>query len=192
MGGWFIQSPFLEEKMEQIKRIDRKLIHSGAILDIYEDTMLLPNGKTEKWDFVSHRMGAACVLAVRPDGKLLMVRQYRNALERETLEVPAGKRDSLDEDTSICAARELEEETGYRAGKLEKLLALKSTVAFCDELIDVYLATDLERVGGQKLDESEEIDVEAWELKDLMDMCYSGIIQDAKTVASIMAYAARR
>ena len=178
--------------MEQIKRIDRKLIHSGAILDIYEDTMLLPNGKTEKWDFVSHRMGAACVLAVRPDGKLLMVRQYRNALERETLEVPAGKRDSLDEDTSICAARELEEETGYRAGKLEKLLALKSTVAFCDELIDVYLATDLERVGGQKLDESEEIDVEAWELKDLMDMCYSGIIQDAKTVASIMAYAARR
>ena len=178
--------------MEQIKRIDRKLIHSGAILDIYEDTMLLPNGKTEKWDFVSHRMGAACVLAVRPDGKLLMVRQYRNALERETLEVPAGKRDSLDEDTSICAARELEEETGYRAGKLEKLLSLKSTVAFCDELIDVYLATDLERVGGQKLDESEEIDVEAWELKDLMDMCYSGIIQDAKTVASIMAYAARR
>ena len=192
MGGWFIQSPFLEEKMEQIKRIDRKLIHSGTILDIYEDTTLLPNGKTEKWDFVSHRMGAACVLAVKPDGKLLMVRQYRNALERETLEVPAGKRDSLEEDTSICAARELEEETGYRAGKLEKLLSLKSTVAFCDELIDVYLATELERVGGQKLDESEEIDVEAWELKDLMDMCYSGKIQDAKTVASIMAYAARR
>ena len=178
--------------MEQIKRIERRLVHSGAILDIYEDTMLLPNGKTEKWDFVSHRMGAACVLAVKPDGKLLMVRQYRNALDRETLEVPAGKRDSLEEDTSICAARELEEETGYRAGKLEKLLSLKSTVAFCDELIDVYLATDLERVGDQKLDESEEIDVEAWELKDLMDMCYSGEIQDAKTVASIMAYAARR
>ena len=54
--------------MEQIKRIDRKLIHEGTILDIYEDTMLLPNGKTEKWDFVSHRMGAACVLAVKPDG----------------------------------------------------------------------------------------------------------------------------
>ena len=126
--------------MDQIKRIDRKLIHQGTILDIYEDTMLLPNGKTEKWDFVSHRMGAACVLAVKPDGKILMVRQYRNALERETLEVPAGKRDSLTEDTKICAARELEEETGYRAGKLEKLLSLKSTVAFCDEMIDVYLA----------------------------------------------------
>ncbi|WP_051195277.1 NUDIX hydrolase [Pseudobutyrivibrio ruminis] len=159
---------------------------------MYEDTVRLPNGKEEKWDFVSHRMGAACVLAVRPDGKILMVRQYRNALDRFTLEVPAGKRDSLNEDTSICAARELEEETGYRAGKLEKLLSLKSTVAFCDELIDVYLATDLVEIGEQHLDEAEDIDIEAYELKELMDMCYSGTLQDAKTVAAIMAYAARK
>ncbi|CBK74366.1 NTP pyrophosphohydrolases including oxidative damage repair enzymes [Butyrivibrio fibrisolvens 16/4] len=177
--------------MKEIKRVSRKLVHKGSILDIYEDTMLLPDGKTEKWDFVSHRMGAACVLAVKPDGKILMVRQYRNALERETLEVPAGKRDSVDEDTSVCAARELEEETGYRAGKIERLLSLKSTVAFCDELIDVYLATELVKVGEQKLDDSEEIDIEAWDLKDLMEMCYEGKLQDAKTVASIMAYAAR-
>ena len=178
--------------MEPVKRLKRELIHSGPILDMYEDTIELPNGKIEKWDFVSHRMGAACVIAVKDDGKILMVRQYRNALDRETLEVPAGKRDSVGEDTKICAARELEEETGYRAGKLEKMLSLKSTVAFCDELIDVYLATDLECRGEQHLDESEDIDIEAWDLKDLMDMCYSGKIQDAKTVAAIMAYAARR
>ena len=178
--------------MEKIERVKRELIHKGTILDIYEDTVRLPNGKEEKWDFVSHRMGAACVLAVRPDGKILMVRQYRNALDRFTLEVPAGKRDSLDEDTSICAARELEEETGYRAGKLEKLLALKSTVAFCDEFIDVYLATELEKIGEQHLDEAEDIDIEAYDLKELMDMCYSGTLQDAKTVAAIMAYAARK
>ena len=178
--------------MEKIERVGRKLIHKGTILDMYEDTVRLPNGKEEKWDFVSHRMGAACVLAVRPDGKILMVRQYRNALDRFTLEVPAGKRDSLNEDTSICAARELEEETGYRAGKLEKLLSLKSTVAFCDELIDVYLATDLVEIGEQHLDEAEDIDVEAYDLKELMDMCYSGTLQDAKTVAAIMAYAARK
>ena len=178
--------------MEKIERVGRKLIHKGTILDMYEDTVRLPNGKEEKWDFVSHRMGAACVLAVRPDGKILMVRQYRNALDRFTLEVPAGKRDSLNEDTSICAARELEEETGYRAGKLEKLLSLKSTVAFCDELIDVYLATDLVEIGEQHLDEAEDIDIEAYELKELMDMCYSGTLQDAKTVAAIMAYAAKK
>ena len=178
--------------MEKIVRVGRKLVHKGTILDMYEDTVRLPNGKEEKWDFVSHRMGAACVLAVRPDGKILMVRQYRNALDRFTLEVPAGKRDSLNEDTSICAARELEEETGYRAGKLEKLLSLKSTVAFCDELIDVYLATDLVEIGEQHLDEAEDIDIEAYDLKELMDMCYSGTLQDAKTVAAIMAYAARK
>ncbi len=178
--------------MQEIKRIKRELVYQGSILDFYEDTMLLPNGKEEKWDFISHRMGAACVLAVKPDGKILMVRQYRNALERETLEVPAGKRDSVNEDTAICAQRELEEETGYHAGKLEKLLSLKSTVAFCDELIDVYLATDLVKIGEQHLDESEEIDIESWELKDLMDMCYAGKLQDAKTVAAIMAYAARQ
>ncbi|MCR4829917.1 MAG: NUDIX hydrolase [Pseudobutyrivibrio sp.] len=178
--------------MEKIERIDRKLIHKGAILDIYEDTVRLPNGKEDKWDFVSHRMGAACVLAVRPDGKLIMVRQYRNALDRFTLEVPAGKRDSLDEDTKICAARELEEETGYRAGKLEKLLSLKTTVAFCDEFIDVYLATELEKIGEQNLDEAEDIDIEAYDLKELMEMCYEGKLQDAKTVAAIMAYAARK
>jgi len=177
--------------MNKVERIDRKLVYKGTILDVYEDTIQLPNGKTENWDFVSHRMGAACVLAVRNDGKIIMVRQYRNALDRFTLEVPAGKRDSLSEDTSVCATRELEEETGYKAGKLEKLLSLKSTVAFCDELIDVYLATDLTETGKQHLDESEDIEIEYYDLADLLEMCYSGIIQDAKTVAALMAYAAK-
>ncbi|MCR5581435.1 MAG: NUDIX hydrolase [Pseudobutyrivibrio sp.] len=177
--------------MEKIERVNRLLVHKGTILDIYEDTVKLPNGKEEKWDFVSHRMGAACVLAVRPDGKIIMVRQYRNALDRFTLEVPAGKRDSVLEDTSICAARELEEETGYRAGKLEKLLSLKSTVAFCDEFIDVYLATELTDLGHQHLDEDEDIEIEAYDLEDLLVMCYSGELQDAKSVAAIMAYAAK-
>ena len=59
--------------MNNLKRINRELIHSGTILDIYVDTMQLPNGKTEKWDFVSHRMGAACVLAVKPNGKILTI-----------------------------------------------------------------------------------------------------------------------
>ena len=137
--------------MEHVKRIKRELIKKGSILDIYEDTMELPNGKTEIWDFVSHRTGAACVVPVRNDGKLLMVHQYRPALERETIEVPAGKRDSVTEDTAICAARELEEETGYRAGKIELLLQLKTTVAFCDEFIDVYLATELKKLEHKNL-----------------------------------------
>lgn len=84
--------------IDRVKRLGRELVYKGSILDIYKDIMQLPNGNTEEWDFVAHRMGAAAVLPVRPDGRIVMVRQYRNALERETLEIPAGCRDSLTED----------------------------------------------------------------------------------------------
>lgn len=170
-----------------IKRRNRELIHSGAILDIYRDTMELPNGKTEEWDFVSHRKGAAAVVAVREDGKVLMVRQYRPALERETLEIPAGARDSVTEDTKVCAARELEEETGYRSEELSFLISLKTTVAFCDEFIDIYLAKKLVKT-EQHLDEGEAIRVEAWEIDELCKLIYQGRIQDAKTVSALLAY----
>lgn len=172
---------------KQIKRVKRELIHRGAILDIYQDTMELPEGKQEIWDFVSHRKGAAAVVPVREDGKILMVRQYRNALERETLEIPAGSRDSVTEDTSVCAARELEEETGYKSDQLTFLLSLRTTVAFCDEFIDVYLAKDLKK-GELHLDDSEDIDVEEYEIEELCEMIYQGKLQDSKTVAALLAY----
>lgn len=173
---------------EHIERIGRELVYKGSILDIYKDTMKAPNGKEEIWDFVSHRMGAACVLPVMEDGRIILVRQYRPALNRETLEVPAGCRDSLTEDTSICAKRELEEETGYSSDDIRPLLKLKSTVAFCDEAIDVYLALNLQK-GTQHLDDMESIDVEYYTLEEAENMVYSGKLQDGKTVAAIMAYA---
>ena len=173
--------------VEKPNRKKRELMYQGTILDIYKDTMEFANGKTEEWDFVSHRMGAAAILPVLPDGRILMVRQYRNALERETLEIPAGCRDSLNEDTRVSAIRELEEETGYRSNKVSYLLSLRTTVAFCDEFIDVYLAEEL-TPGEQKLDEAESIDVEAYPLEELCQMIYEGKIQDSKTVAAIMAY----
>lgn len=173
--------------MEQMKRLNRELMYKGTILDIYKDSMEFSNGKREEWDFVHHRMGAAAILPVLPDGRIVMVRQYRNALERETLEIPAGCRDSLTEDTGICAAREMEEETGYKSSHVEHLLSLRSTVAFCDEFIDVYLATDLEK-GTKHLDDGESIDVEIFTLDELCRMIYEGKIQDGKTVAAIMAY----
>lgn len=171
----------------QIKRLNRELLKQGAILDIYKDTMQLPNGKIEEWDFISHRKGAAAVVPVRADGKVLMVRQYRNAIERMTLEIPAGSRDSKTEDTKVCAARELEEETGYCSNNLTFLISLKTTVAFCDEFIDVYLARDL-FPGVQHLDEGESIDVEAYDIDELCKMIYEGKLQDAKTVSALLAY----
>ena len=173
--------------IEKMKRLKRELMYKGSILDIYKDTMEFANGKQEEWDFVSHRMGAAAILPVLPYGRIVMVRQYRNALERETLEIPAGARDSKTEDTSVCAARELEEETGYKSNHVEFLLSLRTTVAFCDEFVDVYLATDLEK-GKQHLDDAESIDIEIYTLDELCQMIYSGELQDSKTVAAIMAY----
>ncbi|MBD5489536.1 MAG: NUDIX hydrolase [Lachnospiraceae bacterium] len=172
--------------MDKYERIGRELVHKGAIIDYYQDTIKIPNGNIAKWDYIRHK-GAAAVVAVKEDGKLLMVRQYRNALNRETLEIPAGGLNDVDEPTDLAAARELEEETGYSAGKLELLLSLRTTVAFCDEKIDVYLATDLKR-SKQHLDEDEFLDVLSYDVKDLLEMIYDCKIQDGKTVSAILAY----
>ena len=174
--------------MDNYERINRELIHKGVIIDYYQDTMKIPNGTTAKWDFINHK-GAAAVVAVKDDGRLLMVRQYRNALERETLEIPAGGLNP-GEATDLAAARELEEETGFKTEKLEYLLSLNTTIAFCDEAIDVFLARNL-IPSEQHLDPDEEIEVEEWELSDLLDLIYSGKMTDGKTVASILAYACR-
>lgn len=171
---------------EEIKRIKRELIQKGSIIDYYKDHIQLPDGQVVKWDFIKHK-GAAAVVAVTKDEKLLMVRQYRNALDRYTIELPAGGRDTLDESTMECAARELEEETGYRAEELEYLISLKTTVAFCDELIDVYVARNL-IPSKQKLDEGEYINVVEYDLDELCQMIFDKKIQDSKTVSAILAY----
>jgi ADP-ribose pyrophosphatase len=174
--------------MEEIKRISRDLVANGAIIDYYKDTMLLPDGKTVKWDLIDHK-GAAAVVAVREDGKLIMVRQYRNALERETIEIPAGGLNGRQEPTEDAARRELMEETGYIADKMELLNSIYTTVAFCNEKIDIYLARGLKKQGSQHLDEDEYVNVEAYDLDDLVQMIYEGKIQDSKTICGIMTYA---
>lgn len=171
----------------QIKRVNRTLKYSGTIVDFYSDTMQMPDGKQVEWDLIHHRKGAAAVVPVMPDGKILMVRQFRNALDRVTLEVPAGARDTTEEETICCAARELEEETGYHSDELEFLISLRTTVAYCDEFIDVYVAKNLVPT-QQHLDPDEYVELEAFELDTLCEMIYAGTIQDAKTVAAIMAY----
>ena len=120
-----------------------------------------------------------------------MVKQYRNSVDRYTLEIPAGGLNSKDEPTIEAAARELEEETGYASEHLEPLISIVTAIAFCDEVIDIYLATDLKKT-QQHLDEDEYIDVCAYTPQELADMIYSGKIQDSKTVAAIMAYINRK
>lgn len=172
--------------MEEVKRVGRTLIHQGRIFDYYQDTMEFENGKTAVWDTIVHN-GAAAVIPVREDGKILLVKQYRNPVDRITLEIPAGKRDSAEEDTFVCAVRELEEETGYRSDKVEKLLTFTSAIAYSTEILDIYVARDLVPT-AQHLDEDEFIDVEAYSAEELKKMIFDGKIQDSKTIAGIMAY----
>ena len=176
-----------KEKNTQIPviRLDRQLKYEGNILKIYEDKVLA-NGHEARWDFIHHD-----VLPVADDGKILMVRQYRNALDRYTLEIPAGKLDAPGEPKVECAFRELEEETGYRVESpenLEYLMSLTTTVAFCDEAIDIFVAHNL-IPSHQNLDEDEVINVVPCSLGELEDMIYTGKITDGKTIAAIMAYA---
>ncbi len=174
---------------EKIIRIKRDLKYKGQIVDFYQDTMEIDGKRTALWDFISHK-GAAAVVPVTDEGKILMVRQYRNALERYTLEIPAGALDEADEPGIVCAARELEEETGFRCEKPEWLITLRTTVAFCNERIEVFVARDL-IPSRQHLDEDEFIDLKAYTLEELQEKIFSGEIEDSKTVAALMAYAVK-
>ena len=171
---------------EDVKRMGRELAYQGTVLKVYKDHMKFYNGNTEDWDFIHHD-GAAAVIPVMDDGKILMVKQYRNALERDTLEIPAGKLDDPDEEGIVCASRELKEETGYSSDDLEWLLTIRTTVAFCDERIEVFVARNL-IPGEQHLDEDEFVDVKAYKLEELKGMIFEGKIQDSKTMAAILAY----
>lgn len=170
----------------EIKRVKRELAYKGAVIHVYKDYMEFPNGHTAVWDYIHHD-GAAAVVPVLPDGRILMVRQYRNALERYTLELPAGKLDDPEEEGIVCASRELEEETGYRCEHLEPLITLRTTVAFCNERIEIFTAREL-IPAHQHLDDEEFIDVQAYTLDELKEKIYAGELEDSKTVAALLAY----
>lgn len=169
------------------KRVDRELKHKGAIIDVYTDHMEISNGNKADWDFIGHK-GAAAIVAEDENGCILMVRQYRNALDQEILEIPAGGLNK-GEDMKTCAMRELEEETGYRTTHAEHLLDLYTTVAFCNEKIGIYYTDELIK-SRQKLDEDESVEVLRYPLEELVQMIFDGKIEDGKTISAIMTYKA--
>ncbi len=172
--------------MKPQKRLKRELTHKGKIINLYCDTIELEDGKIAEFDFIGHN-GAAAVVPVADDGKIILVRQYRNALDRFTLEIPAGGKNGTDEKGIDCASRELEEETGYYSDNLEWLITVNTTVAFCNEKIEIFMARDLKKT-KQNLDEGEFVEVESYSLDELLKMIREGKIMDSKTVAAILAY----
>ncbi len=167
------------------KRLKRDLVQKGRIIDFYSDTIEIEGGKQTNFDFIKHR-GAAAMIPVDSDGRILMVRQYRNAIDQYTLEIPAGGLND-GEDSRSCAIRECEEETGFKAGKVFHLIDLFTTVAFSNERIDIYYTTDI-TPSKQNLDEDEFVTYEKHGIEELTEMIFKGEILDAKTIAAILAY----
>ncbi len=172
--------------MEPLKRLNRELVYKGAIIDIYRDKVQAPDGNIQDYDFIGHK-GAAAVMPVTNEGKILMVKQYRNALDRFTIEIPAGGLNGKDEPGIVCAARELEEETGYKSDNLEFLMSVNTTIAFCNEKIEIFVARNLVKT-QQHLDEGEFVEVCEYTIEELVEKVYNSEILDAKTVSAILAY----
>lgn len=171
---------------ERIKKIGQKEIYKGKRVHLVAEQLLLPDGKESEWELIIHP-GASAIIPVDDNGKIIMVRQYRNAADKYTLEIPAGTLDSPDEDPLNCAKRELEEETGYRSDNVDFLFNFYSAIGICNELINIYVAKNLIE-SKQNLDEDEFVEIERYSLDELINMILSGVIKDNKTISSILVY----
>ncbi len=170
----------------ELKRLSRSLIYHGRIIDLYVDEAEYPSGKRTVRE-VAHHPGGAAVVPLTGDGQVILVDQLRYPLERHILELPAGKLNP-GEDPAHCAARELEEETGWIAGSLTRLCAFHTTPGFCDELLHVYLGRDL-RVSpaGHKREEGEfTMSLRFVPLEETIEMITSGEITDGKTIIGLL------
>jgi ADP-ribose pyrophosphatase len=178
LGGDDPRDAQLEEKP-----LSEDLAWSGRIFNINRLQVELPDGRNAVRDVVRHP-GAVAIVALTEDGRICLVRQYRTALGRVTVEIPAGKLDP-GEDPLEAASRELVEETGMQAEKIAFLTTIASSDGFCDELIHIYMATGLS-FSKSSPDADEFINVDLVDLRELIDAVLDGRIEDAKTVVGAL------
>lgn len=166
------------------KEKSSELIFDGKVLHLYRDEIYLPNGKESFREYCRH-IGAVCVVPVTDEGEIICVRQYRYAVGRTVLEIPAGKLDSRDEIPIDAAVRELREETGAAAKKITYMGEYFSSPAILDERIYMFLAEGLE-FGETDFDEDEFIEIVKIPVDELVGMIMRGEIIDGKTQAAVM------
>ena len=168
--------------------LSKETVYDGKLIQVYKETVRLPDGKERPREIVAHP-GAVALVAVSDDGKLLLVRQYRRAAGRVLLEIPAGTRDRQ-EDPEDCARRELREETGFAAGKVEHLGGFFSAPGFCTEYLECYLMTELSDSPLQAEDD-ENIEIEHLTAEEALQAIWSGEICDAKSICGILMWMKR-
>lgn len=175
---------------DRVKVLASERVYEGKLLKIDRQTISF-DGEGEAVLEIIHHPGAAAALPFTADGQVVLVRQYRHAVGGFIFELPAGKLDIEGEAPELCAAREVEEETGYRAGRLVPLGSILTTPGFTDEVIWLYEAHDLEPV-GQALEADEWLEVLEVPFEEAVAMVLDGRIRDAKSVATILRAELRR
>lgn len=169
--------------MNKAKRIESRRVFDGKVVELFVDRVVLPNGNETSME-VARLSGAAAVVPVDGEDRVVLVRQYRYAVDDWVLEIPAGKLDK-DEAPQSCASRELQEETGYRAGRLVGMGFTETGVGFCDERIWLFLATDI-MFDRQRLEADEVLSVVHMDLEEAVAKALSGEITDAKSVCGLL------
>jgi ADP-ribose pyrophosphatase len=162
--------------------VSRRIGYQGSFLTIWQEEVELPGGRSIELDVVRHP-GAAAIVPFESETDVVLIRQFRHAAGGTLLEVPAGKLE--DEEPEICAARELEEEVGRRAGRLELLGSILTTPGFTDEVIHLFAAFDLEPVPTRH-ESDEVIEVVQMPLRDAVDLVWRGELRDAKSALALL------
>lgn len=173
---------------EQQANIKSHWVHEGKYLKVRQDVIHIPGEPTQVWD-IAVTPGAVAIIPIDPQGRLILVEQWRRAIERINLELPAGMLDK-DESPLDCAQRELQEETGYKAGSLVPFGGCFSSPGTFSEYIQLFLAQDLTE-SRLHAEDTAGIDVQAVTLKDAQRMIEQGQICDAKTIVGILRYVNR-
>lgn len=173
----------LDETMIETEKT-HELIFDGRVLHLYRDEVGLPGGGTSVREYCRHG-GAVAIVPLTDDGRVICVRQYRYAIGRFTLEIPAGKLEGKDPDPLEAARRELREETGYTAGRMIPIGDFLSSPAILTENIRLFLARDL-IPGPTEFDEDEFLEILEIPLPELVDRILAGEIADAKTMAAVL------
>lgn len=161
-----------------------KNIYKGKVVVLNVDTVTLPNGATVDLEVIRHP-GAAAIVPMKDDGTVILIRQFRHAAGGFIYEIPAGKLHP-GEDPRDCAARELEEEIGYRASSFELLTSIFTAPGFADEVIHIYKGTGLTK-GRQKLDHDEVLNVVELPIEKAIAQIQDGTIRDGKTIVGLQA-----
>ncbi|MGP4072398.1 NUDIX domain-containing protein [Piscibacillus sp. B03] len=171
------------KKFEE-KTISSESIYKGKIIDVRIDDVTLPDGNRSQRELIDHP-GAVAIIAITDEGKIVLVEQYRKALEKSIIEIPAGKLEP-GEKPEVTAKRELEEETGYQAETLDFVVSYYTSPGFANEIIYVYEARGLSEVEDQlNGDDDEFVELIEVSLEEAMDLINSQRIHDAKTIHAI-------